>query len=305
MSRGGGGGGGGGGGTGDKLPSRPKKPSSLISSNKDNGNGSSSSSNTESKKTVVSAGHQIYRALYDYKPSKEDELELSTGQLYVVAEKCRDGWFKGTTVEGLKSGVFPGNYVQHIAKPNQNILQPQKADSATSPSSSGPYAKARSAAAHAHKPAPDDLIDLSEMSELLSIVAPSPSKQPPPPPPPPPTSSATAPSSDNSPTVATGWATFSHHEPAPVVAEAVGRRLTAKAAARRAIPAANPLPQPPALERYRCLMSFPSSSQYELDLKEGDVVILLKRREDGWCKGTLERTGQTGLFPLTFVHKIS
>ena len=56
---------------------------------------------------------------------------------------------------------------------------------------------------------------------------------------------------------------------------------------------------------YRVTMPFPASSPYELDLKMGDVVVMNKIREDGWCKGTLERSGQTGLFPLSFVEKIS
>ncbi len=295
-------------------PHVPKKPSSLTAA------AASSPSPSPAPKAPAnnpssssSAGHQIYRALYDYKPCKEDELELSRGQLYVVAEKCRDGWYKGTTVEGLKSGVFPGNYVQHIAARSQQqqqqqqhqapILQPQKAD-LVSPSSSSADKKSPSTT----KPAPDDLIDLSDLSEILlvtkttssSSAAPPSSKRtakPPPPSGPP-----------------TGWATFSEGDDDDVSpTEAAGRRMAAVAAQRRAVPASNPLPQvppkppqpPPPAERYRCVMSFPSSSQYELDLKEGDVVLMHKRREDGWCKGTLERTGQTGLFPLTFVHKMS
>ena len=56
---------------------------------------------------------------------------------------------------------------------------------------------------------------------------------------------------------------------------------------------------------YRVTIPFPASSQYELELKMGDVIIMNKIREDGWCKGTLQRSGQTGLFPLSFVEKIS
>ena len=42
-------------------------------------------------------------------------------------------------------------------------------------------------------------------------------------------------------------------------------------------------------ERYRCIVPFPASSEYELDLQIGDVVTLVKMREDGWCKGTHHR----------------
>jgi len=57
-------------------------------------------------------------------------------------------------------------------------------------------------------------------------------------------------------------------------------------------------------ERYRCIVAFPASSDYEIDLQHGDVISLVKRRDDGWCKGTLHRTGKTGLFPASFVEKI-
>ena len=52
-----------------------------------------------------------YIALYPYKPQKGDELELRKGGIYMVTERCQDGWFKGTSNRTQKSGVFPGNYV--------------------------------------------------------------------------------------------------------------------------------------------------------------------------------------------------
>ena len=55
---------------------------------------------------------------------------------------------------------------------------------------------------------------------------------------------------------------------------------------------------------YRAVLDYPASSQYELELKEGDIVVLIKKREDGWCKGLLHKNGTTGLFPFSFVEKI-
>ncbi|XP_051166365.1 E3 ubiquitin-protein ligase SH3RF3 isoform X1 [Leptopilina boulardi] len=52
-----------------------------------------------------------YIALYPYKPQKGDELELRKGAVYMVTERCQDGWFKGTSNRTQKCGVFPGNYV--------------------------------------------------------------------------------------------------------------------------------------------------------------------------------------------------
>ncbi|XP_019748688.1 E3 ubiquitin-protein ligase SH3RF1 [Hippocampus comes] len=57
-------------------------------------------------------------------------------------------------------------------------------------------------------------------------------------------------------------------------------------------------------ERYRVVVSYPPQSEAELELKEGDVVFVHRKREDGWFKGTLQRNGRTGLFPGSFVDSI-
>ncbi|ELU13624.1 hypothetical protein CAPTEDRAFT_122183, partial [Capitella teleta] len=54
--------------------------------------------------------------------------------------------------------------------------------------------------------------------------------------------------------------------------------------------------------RYRCVVAYPSQSELELDLKLGDLIFVHKKREDGWFKGTLQRTGKAGLFPSSFVE---
>lgn len=56
--------------------------------------------------------------------------------------------------------------------------------------------------------------------------------------------------------------------------------------------------------RYRVVVSYPPQSEAELELKEGDIVFVHRKREDGWFKGTLQRNGRTGLFPGSFVDII-
>ncbi|XP_076018151.1 E3 ubiquitin-protein ligase SH3RF3-like [Genypterus blacodes] len=63
-----------------------------------------------------------------------------------------------------------------------------------------------------------------------------------------------------------------------------------------------PEPKPLSRERYRVVVPYPPQSEAEIELREGDVVFVHKKREDGWYKGTLHRTGQTGLFPGSFVE---
>lgn len=57
-----------------------------------------------------------YIAIYPYTPRKEDELELRKGEMFLVFERCQDGWFKGTSMHTSKIGVFPGNYVAPITR---------------------------------------------------------------------------------------------------------------------------------------------------------------------------------------------
>lgn len=65
------------------------------------------------------------------------------------------------------------------------------------------------------------------------------------------------------------------------------------------------LTEPPiVLPRYRVVVSYPPQSEAELELKEGDIVFVHRKREDGWFKGTLQRNGRTGLFPGSFVDII-
>ncbi|XP_040831597.1 E3 ubiquitin-protein ligase SH3RF3 isoform X1 [Ochotona curzoniae] len=66
--------------------------------------------------------------------------------------------------------------------------------------------------------------------------------------------------------------------------------------------AIRPEPKPLPSERYRVVVSYPPQSEAEIELKEGDVVFVHKKREDGWYKGTLQRNGRTGLFPGSFVE---
>lgn len=55
-------------------------------------------------------------------------------------------------------------------------------------------------------------------------------------------------------------------------------------------------------ERFRCIVPYPPNSEYELELHVGDIVCVHKKRENGWYKGTHQRTGKVGLFPASFVE---
>lgn len=54
--------------------------------------------------------------MFPYIPRKEDELELRKGEMFLVLERCQDGWFKGTSMHTGKIGVFPGNYMSPVSR---------------------------------------------------------------------------------------------------------------------------------------------------------------------------------------------
>ena len=62
-----------------------------------------------------------YRALYNYRPQNEDELELKEGDTVYVMEKCDDGWFVGSSQRTAYFGTFPGNYVERLWKENSTL----------------------------------------------------------------------------------------------------------------------------------------------------------------------------------------
>lgn len=54
--------------------------------------------------------------------------------------------------------------------------------------------------------------------------------------------------------------------------------------------------------RFRCIVPYPPNSEFELELRVGDIIYVQKKRDDGWYKGMQQRTGRTGLFPASFVE---
>lgn len=64
-----------------------------------------------------------YVAMFPYTPRKEDELELRKGEMFLVLERCQDGWFKGTSMHTGKIGVFPGNYMSPVSRSGYSYQQ--------------------------------------------------------------------------------------------------------------------------------------------------------------------------------------
>ncbi|XP_076175993.1 SH3 domain containing ring finger posh isoform X2 [Ptiloglossa arizonensis] len=376
-----------------------------------------------------------YIALYPYKPQKADELELRKGGIYMVMERCQDGWFKGTSNRTQKCGVFPGNYVapakcqrslcrgspntgQHQNFPSstgqngsesriavtytknkgpapqpynpRTLLPPELPPRAISPSmvSSSWHGQSQTQSQEKSPPRHNEQNPVNPLgrshSAVMSSNISSPGKQVILPQSLTPTTTITG--INNSGSIATVAATSSIvtemnrspnstlravAPPSSTTAATVSknpekqkekkdkcvslmRRLTNIKKSKSPPPATysmdnpvfddgnsiNPVhvrssetggmvcttvgnhhrksnsldagmgkqtKQQPSRERervyrFRCIVPYPPNSEFELELRVGDIIYVHKKRDDGWYKGTQQRTGRTGLFPASFVE---
>lgn len=60
-------------------------------------------------------------AVWDFEPSKKDEVALSKGDVVFVVKKYQDGWFRGIRYRGYQAGCFPGNFVVKDSDKTDNI----------------------------------------------------------------------------------------------------------------------------------------------------------------------------------------
>jgi len=209
---------------------------------------------------------QIYRALYDYHPNQLDELALRKNELYSVIEKCQDGWFKGSSLVTLKTGVFPGNYVVHVNE-HMKMRMLENSTQAASPSNatgSEPVPKSSS---------PTNF--LPGMSSTASGVS---------------TSKTTSDLID-----------FGVYGAVPSSSDHADKCQRSSNSTDQDEAAKEDLGGG---DRYEVVETFPASNEYELDLKRGDVVIMVKQRDDGWCKGYHLKSKKQGVFPISFVKKM-
>uniref|UniRef100_A0A7N6AA46 E3 ubiquitin-protein ligase SH3RF1 n=1 Tax=Anabas testudineus TaxID=64144 RepID=A0A7N6AA46_ANATE len=378
----------------------------------------------------------VYVAMFPYTPRKEDELELRKGEMFLVLERCQDGWFKGTSMHTGKIGVFPGNYMSPVSRTASGSTQPKVSMSLCTQAGRGvTIVSPSSAPLGAIVPGPDfnkpitmsvvtaaqtatgqqpkvplhvssqmtvnqarnavrtaacqgamgcaaasltppnvsaasldgdalrsvpvltvpvgpgnspALIAMSnnsalacrldkdvkrEKKSLLKLLS-SNKKKSRPSPPSSPTLEAEQAAAGEVLHGATG-----HDTSPPSCSVSCLESESAAAVASASSPSSSssvpesshwknspldgcaPIAPPPRqpcsslvsqhhdsrsiiCERYRVVVSYPPQSEAELELKEGDIVFVHRKREDGWFKGTLQRNGKTGLFPGSFVDSI-
>ncbi|XP_065059220.1 E3 ubiquitin-protein ligase SH3RF1-like [Rhopilema esculentum] len=281
------------------------------------------------------AGGTLYICMYDYRAKKVDELSLVRGEVYCVKEKYRDGWCKGYRVRSTtkRTGMFPGNYLKPASNHRIHLSRCLSYNPAT-PSPANYLPNRLNVPQHSHSTsAPSDLLVLprngssqtnwaqrtqapggrtrsgseptdpslaartTERSRVRSFIRKLKKKQAVPAPIPLPYYSE--PSTE-----------FRPQRPIPILPSEPPPPYSpppySPPATTYLPPPRSPIADvPPTIlqnyDRYRAIFGFPPQSDYELELKAGDIVYVIKKREDGWYHGKSQRTGKVGLFPASFV----
>ncbi|XP_011498297.1 PREDICTED: SH3 domain-containing RING finger protein 3 isoform X2 [Ceratosolen solmsi marchali] len=391
------------------------------------GIGSAGSKTTSSSNTSSGKLPAVYIALYPYKPQKSDELELRKGGIYMVTEKCQDGWFKGTSNRTQKCGVFPGNYVapaicQRTVCRSSNSAPPQSSSSPFSQAGgtdnrmSVVYTKAKGGVPQPYnlgKLAPPELPPRALSPESVGTNVWHPQRQQSTTQSPPRLPDQTVPIASTGRNYNSGGASTIFYSPGKLPAavtvvtgttvttttsvndsnknsyQTTSISLTASTSATTSKPtekvkekkekgvslmrrltsikkSKSPPPSTYSMDnpvfddgntsqsllinpihvrstetggnvtstmsnhhrksnsldagtgkqvkqqistrdrervyRFRCIVPYPPNSEFELELRVGDIIYVHKKRDDGWYKGTQQRTGRTGLFPASFVE---
>ncbi|XP_067944588.1 E3 ubiquitin-protein ligase SH3RF3-like [Watersipora subatra] len=233
--------------------------------------------------------HDIYRALYDYKPQKDDELALTRGALYRVTDRCKDGWYRGHSIRLAATGVFPGNYVQLIPPDSEgasgDAIRTMSRGRLAPPSERQLESGFDSKEAGSESKSPHSLQMNSDDCRIPSPKMRTGARR---------TGSARDRRRSSSLSRLENQSTSVirlSDQPRSFRGRS-GKALESKANKTTRV-------------RYVCVMAYPAQGDLELDLKVGDVVVVLKKKSEGWYKGTNETSGKTGIFPARFVQSFS
>nr|XP_023014243.1 E3 ubiquitin-protein ligase SH3RF1 isoform X4 [Leptinotarsa decemlineata] len=288
------------------------------------------------KRSVHAIGvHEVplpatYVALYPYKPQKTDELELKKGGIYMVTEICQDGWYKGTSNRTQKCGVFPGNYVTLARGSSNSCHVTTKEPGAVAESKLPPKDRKEKGTVslmrrltsmkRSKSPPPTTYSMDNPVFEDGGVVGNKPTQAIHPVH----VRSGSCPSqllqiqpNDHHRMFGSTSQRHKHKERPSILTHNPSSRTTENPAGSsgsspdihrhrksNSLDAGNKTKTgvQTVRERFRCIAPYPPNSEYELELQVNDIIYVHKKREDGWYKGTQQRTGKTGLFPASFVE---
>ncbi|XP_015206248.1 CD2-associated protein isoform X1 [Lepisosteus oculatus] len=219
------------------------------------------------------------RALFEYFPQNEDELELKMGDVIDINEEVEEGWWSGT-MNG-KSGLFPSNFVKEIEPTEDNEMNDVSDESENTSKDSlvagtpvSPLASPVSDNGVVAQPKKVRGVGFGDIFKEGSVKL-----------------KVRLPSSESE--------EKKSEKPLPSLPSA------AKPAHLSMTESVKVEGDNKIKEYCKVLFPFDSTNEDELSLKEGDIILILNKStgEPGWWKGELH--GKEGVFPDNFVAVIS
>nr|XP_015827787.2 vinexin isoform X4 [Nothobranchius furzeri] len=261
-------------------------------------------------------------ALYNFNADLPVELSFRKGEVIDITRCVDDKWLEGRISGTSRSGIFPANYVQVNKMPRTKYSTDDCPSSPMSPTSPGPQSPGRPL----HSPfTPTSLSPKPEHSPIKLSS---------------PVSCGSPASQSRSPTQTPyrfphSTNQNSHMAPphcpsqistvrtASLSSQSSALRSGAPTANRYTDPSQGAVPNQSALsslhvnslisntgsavtqhQPYKAIYNYKPQNLDELELREGDIVQVLEKCDDGWFVGTSQRTRAFGTFPGNYVAPV-
>uniref|UniRef100_A0A672H104 Sorbin and SH3 domain containing 3 n=1 Tax=Salarias fasciatus TaxID=181472 RepID=A0A672H104_SALFA len=238
-------------------------------------------------------------ALYNFNADLPVELSFRKGEVISISRRVDDQWLEGRISGTNRSGIFPASYVQVNKMPRTKYSTEDYSPGPVSPIPPGPQSPGRPLHSPCHSP--------------LSPLTPT-SLSPKPP---------HSPVKPSSPVPYGSPASQSRSPTQSPVSREMGNRLP-HGTSRTASPTSlnshwsgthssvdfNNLFLIKCVFgnifhfRYKAVYNYKPQNSDELELREGDIVQVMEKCDDGWFVGTSERTRAFGTFPGNYVAPV-
>eukprot|EP00057_Strongylocentrotus_purpuratus_P009810 XP_011664284.1 PREDICTED: vinexin isoform X6 [Strongylocentrotus purpuratus] len=234
------------------------------------------------------------RAKYRFKGETANELSVNKGEIVDLVRKIDNNWWE--VRHGNKAGIVPVAYLDVLREPQQGLSSPQPKSPASSGGGRGPLSPnqaPRSPSIQAHR-SPSTQAPRSPSTQApRSPSAPADNLYQP-----------SSPYQSDTPTL--GRQQPSHQNRAGQGSRSGGgggQRGMQPTGGRPAQNAGFHQKRPDG-ERFRAVYSYQPSNDDELEIMEGETVVVMEKCDDGWYVGFSEATGRFGTFPGNYVQRL-
>uniref|UniRef100_A0A3Q3EBI2 Sorbin and SH3 domain containing 3 n=1 Tax=Labrus bergylta TaxID=56723 RepID=A0A3Q3EBI2_9LABR len=237
-------------------------------------------------------------ALFNFNADLPVELSFRKGEVINITRRVDDQWLEGRITGTSRSGIFPASYVQVTKMPRTKYSTDDYSPGPLSPVSPGPQSPGRPL----HSPCPRSPLSPFTPNSLSPRPAHSPLK--PSSPVPYNTGSSTANTPRNTDPAQVCYALTACLHVLTVVLLCMLIRVAKQPQFCVNTQSVCPRADVALLNLYKAVYNYKPQNSDELELREGDIVQVMEKCDDGWFVGTSERTRAFGTFPGNYVAPV-